>query len=75
MNSKNQIYVTDIRPGFVDTDMAKGDGQFWVSTKEKAAKQIFELIKNKKSVGYVSKRWRLISILLKTMPNGIYKRM
>ena len=38
---KNPIYVTDIRPGFVDTDMAKGEGQFWVATKEKAARQIF----------------------------------
>jgi len=72
---RKQIYVTDIRPGFVDTDMAKGDGQFWVATKEKAAKQIFGLIKRKKDVGYVSKRWRLIAILLKALPNGIYKKM
>jgi short-subunit dehydrogenase len=35
--TKKPIYVTDIRPGFVDTDMAKGEGQFWVATKEKAA--------------------------------------
>ena len=74
-HSKNQIYVTDIRPGFVDTDMAKGEGQFWVATKEKAAKQIYGLIKREKSVGYVTKRWRLISLLLKIVPNGIYKRM
>ena len=74
-NSKKQIYVTDIRPGLVDTDMAKGEGQFWVATKKKAAKQIYGLIKKKKNVGYVTKRWRLISLLLKTVPNGIYKRM
>ena len=75
MKIKNQIYITDIRPGYVDTDMAKGKGQFWVATKEKAAKQIFGFIKKKKNVGYVSKRWRLIAILLKTIPNGIYERM
>ena len=74
-NSKKQIYVTDVRPGFVDTDMAKGEGQFWVATKEKAAKQIYGLIKRKKTVGYVTKRWRLISLLLKIVPIGIYKRM
>ena len=73
--SKKQIYVTDIRPGLVDTDMAKGEGQFWVAKKEKAAKQIYGLIKRKKTVGYVTKRWRLISLLLKIVPNGIYKRM
>jgi len=58
------IFVTDIRPGFVDTDMAKGEGQFWVATKEKAAKQIFNLIKRKRDIGYVTKRWRLNSICL-----------
>jgi short-subunit dehydrogenase len=71
----NPIFVTDIRPGFVDTDMAKGEGQFWVATKGKAARQIFNLIKRKKDIGYVTKRWRLISMILKIAPNWIYKRM
>ena len=74
-HSKKQIYVTDVRPGLVDTDMAKGEGQFWVATTEKVAKQIYGLIKRKKTIGYVTKRWRLISLLLKIAPNGIYKRM
>ena len=73
--TKKPIYVTDIRPGFVDTDMAKGEGQFWVATKEKAAQQIFTIIKRKKSVGYVTKRWRLIAEILKRLPSGIYRRM
>lgn len=30
--------------------MAKGEGQFWVATKEKAAKQIFGFIKRKKEL-------------------------
>ena len=29
---KSNITVTEIQPGFVDTDMAKGDGLFWVLT-------------------------------------------
>ena len=69
------IYVTDIRPGFVDTDMAKGDGQFWVAKKEIAANQIFNLIKKNRDIGYVTSRWRVISIILKRLPNWIYKRM
>lgn len=72
---KNPIYVSDIRPGFVDTDMAKGEGQFWVATKEKAARQIFGIIKKKKGIGYVTKRWWVIAKVLKMLPNGIYKRM
>ena len=73
--TKNPIYVTDIRPGFVDTDMAKGEGQFWVATKEKAARQIFGIIKKKKGIGYVTKRWLIIAKLLQLIPNGIYKKM
>lgn len=73
--SKNPIYITDIRPGFVDTDMAKGEGQFWVATKEKAARQIFGIIKRKKGIGYVTKRWWIIAKLLRIIPNGIYKKM
>ena len=67
--------MTDIRPGFVDTDMAKGHGQFWVATKENAAKQIYSLIKRNKDIGYVTKRWRLIAIILTLLPNWINKRI
>ena len=73
--TKKPIYVTDIRPGFVDTEMAKGEGQFWVTTKEKAAHQIFGIVKRKKGIGYVTKRWWIIAKLLRLIPNGIYKRM
>jgi short-subunit dehydrogenase len=61
----SRIIVTDGRPGFVDTAMAKGKGLFWVSPVQKAANQIFEAIKRKKKVVYVTKRWKLIGILLK----------
>ena len=73
--SKKPIFVTDIRPGLVDTDMAKGEGLFWVMPVEKVAKQIFKAIKNKSKVVYVTKRWGLIGRLLKIMPRFIYDRM
>jgi short-subunit dehydrogenase len=73
--SKKSIHITDIRPGLVDTDMAKGEGLFWIAPKEKAAQQIFSLIKRQKEVGYVTKRWWLIAKLLKILPTAIYKRM
>ena len=72
---KMPITITDIRPGFVDTDMAKGDGKFWVATTEKAGKQIVKAINAKREIVYVSKRWKLIAILFKTLPNSIYKRI
>ena len=73
--TKEPIHITDIRPGFVDTDMAKGEGKFWVAKKEEAAQQIFGVIKKKKMVAYVTKRWWVIAKLLQLIPNGIYKRM
>jgi short-subunit dehydrogenase len=72
---KKSIYVTDIRPGLVNTDMAKGEGLFWVASVEKVGKQIYRAIENKKKVAYVTKRWRLIYEILKRIPNGIYDKM
>ena len=73
--SNSSIYVTDVRPGFVDTAMAKGDGLFWVSPVEKAAEQIYAAIKRKKKVVYISKRWRLIGYILKAIPYSILARL
>ena len=73
--SKSTIYVTDVCPGFVDTEMAKGDGLFWVASVEKAAEQIYTAIKQKKNTVYISKRWKLIGYLLKIIPYSILKRI
>ena len=72
---KLSIYVTDVRPGFVDTDMAKGEGKFWVASQGKAANQIYSLIKRKKPVGYITKRWKILALILKLLPIWIYKRL
>ncbi|MBI5805116.1 SDR family NAD(P)-dependent oxidoreductase [candidate division TA06 bacterium] len=72
---KKPIYVSDIRPGFVDTSMAKGEGQFWVASVDKAAQQIFHAIKGKKKVAYITKRWSIIAIILKLLPNVVYDRI
>ncbi len=72
---KFALTVTDIQPGFVDTPMAQGEGLFWVAPPQKAAKQIFDAIKKKKSHAYVTKRWRLIAWLLKVLPNRLYSRL
>ncbi len=69
------ITVTDIRPGFVDTDMAKGEGKFWVAPVMKASQQIFDAIQRKKKVAYVSKRWAAIATVLKLLPSALHRRM
>jgi len=72
---KEPIFVTDIRPGLVDTEMAKGEGLFWVMPVEKTVRQIYSAIIRKKKVAYVTKRWRLIATILKQIPRVIYDKM
>ncbi|MBQ9561124.1 MAG: SDR family NAD(P)-dependent oxidoreductase [Prevotella sp.] len=69
------IIVTDIRPGLVDTAMAKGEGLFWVMPVEKVANQIITAIRKKKSKVYVTRRWHILAILNKYLPYCLYKRM
>ena len=71
---KHGIDVTDIKPGFVDTALAKGT-LFWVATPDKAARQIFAAVEAKRKHAYITRRWRLIAWLLKLMPDGLYNRI
>ena len=73
--SKTKIIITDIRPGLVDTQMAKGEGLFWVQPLQKAAWQIYHKIKQKKEIAYVTKRWGIIAFLMKHMPKKIYYKL
>lgn len=68
----NKIFITDIRPGLVDTAMAKGNGLFWVASVEKASKQIYAAIQKKRKIAYVTKRWILVALILKLMPSSLY---
>ena len=72
---KHRISVTDVRPGFVDTNMAKGDGKFWVAQPDKAAAQILNAVMAKKDKVYITKRWRIIGIILKILPTWLYKKL
>lgn len=69
------IVITDIQPGFVDTAMAKGEGLFWVASPLKAAQQIYNAIRRNKKHAYITKRWRVIGWLMKSIPEFIYNRL
>ena len=73
--SGGHIKVTDIRPGLVDTAMAKGEGLFWVMPVEKVANQIIAAIRKEKSKAYITKRWHVLAIINKSLPFMFYKRM
>lgn len=73
------IFVTDIIPGWVnsgdDIDFNKLPQAFWVETLEDASREIFEAIKNKVSVAYITKRWQKVAKLLTSMPNDLYNAL
>ncbi len=73
--TKLPITITDIKPGFVDTAMAQGEGLFWVASAGKAARQIYTAITNKRSHAYITRRWRLLAWVLKLLPDGLYHRL
>ena len=72
---KVNVFVTDIQPGFVNTKMAKGNGQFWVAPVEKAARQIVHAIDKKKWRAYITHRWWIIAQLMKWAPGWLYHRI
>jgi len=69
------ITVTDIRPGFVDTPNAKGEGRFWQASVKKASLQIYSAVISRSKVAYITKRWWLIAMILKIVPRFIYERI
>lgn len=75
IKEKLNINVTTIMPGLVDTQMAKGEGLFWVEPTEIVAKQIIRGIAKNKSELVVTKRWKLIALLLKLLPDFLYYKM
>ena len=68
------IHITDIQPGFVDTKMAKGR-RFWVSSVDKAARQIVSAIDKKRWRAYITHRWWIIAKLFRYIPSWLYHRL
>jgi len=64
---KAKIHVTNILPGYVDTDIIKGK-TFWMSSVEKATLQIYNAIKCKKRKAYITKRWAFVAFIMNIAP-------
>ena len=72
---KAPIAITDIQPGFIKTEMAKSEKQFWVASVDKATQQIYHAIEQKKRVAYITKRWWLIAKIIKHIPISLYRKI
>ncbi|REL24156.1 SDR family NAD(P)-dependent oxidoreductase [Rhodohalobacter sp. SW132] len=75
-NISEDITITDVKPGFVESEMIEGKkGLFWVGETKKAVKQMLKDIEKKKSYSYVTRRWRLVAWLIKLTPNWVLDRI
>ncbi|MDH5570984.1 MAG: SDR family oxidoreductase [Gammaproteobacteria bacterium] len=74
--SKDKVNVLTIKPGFVDTPMTKDfkKGLLWVSPVT-IAKGIVAAIENKKDVVYLPGFWRWIMLIIKMVPEKIFKKL
>jgi decaprenylphospho-beta-D-erythro-pentofuranosid-2-ulose 2-reductase len=74
--SRAGVRVVTVKPGFVDTKMTFGlPGMFLVATPERVAKDISRAIRRGRSVVYTPWFWRPIMLIIRTIPEFIFKRM
>jgi len=72
---KNNIAVTELIPGYMDTAMGKGDRMFWVISAEKAAKLAFRAIKKKKKRAFIPRRWWWTWKIQRMLPIFMYDKI
>lgn len=75
VQAKIPVFITDIRPGFVDTAMAKGEGLFWVMSVDKVVWQILKAVHRRKRVAVVTRRWRVVAWVLRHLPETLYLKI
>ena len=71
-----KICFTDIRPGFVDTDLLKGDFHYPMMLKpEKVARQIVKALKNKRHIKVIDWRYALMTAVWRRIPRPIWRHL
>ena len=73
---KADISFTDIRPGFVETDLLNKSKHYpFLMKKEKCAKQIIKALKRKKRILIIDWKFRLVVLLWRLIPSYIWERI
>lgn len=56
--------------------MTKGTkGLFWLISPESAAKMILKSASKGRKISYIPARWRLVMIIIKSIPSFIFRRL
>ena len=74
---RSHVFVTTIKPGFVDTKMTFGMPlpRPLVVSPETAGKAIYRAIIRRKNVAYVPFFWQFIMLLIRSIPEAQFKKM
>lgn len=71
------VHVLTIKPGFVDTPMTKDLAlpKLLVASSEKVAQEICKAVEKKSNSIYTPKFWWLIMLIIKNIPEKIFKKL
>lgn len=74
--SRHGVTVTTIKPGFVDTELLKNAARvMWVISPDRAADSIYGAIRRRRQEVYVPARWRLVSLVIRSVPSFVFRRL
>ena len=70
------VHVITVKPGFVDTRMVFGKGKLpLVASPEAVARDIYRAVRDRKNVVYVPWFWRFIMLMVRSVPERVFKRL
>ena len=70
------IHFTDLRPGFVDTDLLSGDNNFPLMLQpQPVAREIVNAINNREHIRVIDWRWRIITACWRRIPRFVWRRL
>ena len=73
---KQKIRFTDIRPGFVDTDLLAGNFRYPMMLKpEKVARQIVSAIHNHRHIKVIDWRYAVLTALWRRLPRPLWRHL
>jgi short-subunit dehydrogenase len=75
--SRGGVHVITVKPGFVRTKMTEGMKLIGPLTVEPpiAGNAILDAVQKQRDVIYVSEKWRLVMLVIKALPEAIFKKL
>nr|WP_249786589.1 MULTISPECIES: SDR family oxidoreductase [unclassified Bradyrhizobium] len=75
--SRGGVHVVTVKPGFVRTRMTEGMKLIGPLTVEApvVGVAILRAVESKTDIVYVSGRWRLVMLIIKTLPEAVFKKL